>query len=105
VVVEGFRLLPQLVQPLLADPRRAVWLLPTPEFRRAALASRGDAWTIAGKTSDPQRAARNLAERDELFTARLRDETRRLSLPAIHIDITTTEDDLVDQVASRFGLE
>ena len=31
VVVEGFRLLPHLVKPLLSVPRRAVWLLPTPD--------------------------------------------------------------------------
>jgi hypothetical protein len=39
VVVEGFRLLPDLVHPLLADPRRAVWLLPTPAVRYAAFES------------------------------------------------------------------
>ncbi|MGH3395475.1 MAG: hypothetical protein ACRDPO_12385, partial [Streptosporangiaceae bacterium] len=38
VIAEGFRLLPHLVQPLLAEPSRAVWLVPRPEFRRAALA-------------------------------------------------------------------
>lgn len=47
VIVEGFRLLPRLVQPLLADPRQALWLLPSPELRRLALDSRGSLWTIA----------------------------------------------------------
>src|SRR6202020_396652 len=56
VIAEGFRLLPRLVQPLLAEPGHAVWLLPTPGFRRAAFASRGSMWEIAGKTSDPERA-------------------------------------------------
>jgi len=60
VVAEGFRLLPQLVQPLLHNSRHAVWLIPTPEFRRAALESRGSLWSIAAKTSNPQRALRNL---------------------------------------------
>jgi hypothetical protein len=32
VIVEGFRLLPPLVKPLLAVPDHAVWLLPTPGF-------------------------------------------------------------------------
>jgi 2-phosphoglycerate kinase len=40
VVVEGFRLLPHLVRPLLADPAQAVWLLPTQQFRRAAFEQR-----------------------------------------------------------------
>lgn len=52
VIVEGFRLLPYLVKPLLAQPRHAVWLLPTPEFRRAAFERRG--WQIPSKTSDPE---------------------------------------------------
>ena len=41
VIAEGFRLLPRLVRPLLAGTGRAVWLCPTPGFRRAAFASRG----------------------------------------------------------------
>src|SRR5689334_25174139 len=59
-VVEGFRLLPYLVAPLLAEPPRAVWLLPTPEFRRRAFTQRGDLGRIAGQTSDPARALDNL---------------------------------------------
>jgi hypothetical protein len=34
VIVEGFRLLPHLAKPLLAVPSHAVWLVPTPDFRR-----------------------------------------------------------------------
>lgn len=71
VIAEGFRLLPHLVQPLLANPRRAVWLLPTPEFRRAAFTSRGTLWDIPRKTSNPGRALHNLLERDRMFTERL----------------------------------
>jgi hypothetical protein len=103
VIAEGFRLLPYLVEPLLAQPNHAVWLLPTPEFRRAAFASRGSLWQIAGKTSDPERALDNLLERDRMFTELLRAETKRLELPAIEIDITMTEDDLTDRVAGILG--
>jgi hypothetical protein len=52
VIAEGFRVLPHLVKPLLAEPHPAVWLLPTPEFRRAAFDRRG--WEIPRKTSDPE---------------------------------------------------
>ena len=76
-IAEGFRLLPRLVKPLLATPHHAVWLLPTPEFRRAAFASRGSLWEIARKTSDPEKALQNLLERDRMFTDRLRQEARR----------------------------
>jgi hypothetical protein len=104
VLVEGFRPLPHLVAPLLDVREQAVWLLPTPAFRRAAFDNRGGTWAVAGKTSDPDRALDNLLERDRLFTEHLRDETRRLGLPAIEVDIPTTEDELTTAVAAAFGL-
>lgn len=104
VIAEGFRLLPRLVKPLLSQPGHAVWLLPTPEFRRAAFASRGSLWQIAGKTSDPEKALRNLLERDRMFTDLLAEETRRLKLPAIEIDTTTTEEDLAGRVTKILDL-
>jgi hypothetical protein len=104
VIAEGFRLLPELVRPLLDDPAKAVWLLPTPAFRLAAFGSRRSMWQIAGRTSDPGRALRNLLERDRLFTERLRAETKRLGLPFIEVDPTMTEDDLVSRVGNALGL-
>src|SRR6185437_4864570 len=102
VIAEGFRLLPYLVKPLLAEPGHAVWLLPTPEFRRAAFDRRG--WEIPRKTSDPELAQRNLLERDRIFTDRLVDETKRLELPVIKIDTAMNEGELVRQVTQAFGL-
>jgi 2-phosphoglycerate kinase len=104
VIVEGFRLLPHLVKPLLAVPDHAVWLLPTPDFRRAAFASRGSLLEIAGKTSDPERALRNLLERDRMFTERLGEETKRLDLRVIEVDTTMTEDDLAERVTEALRL-
>jgi len=103
VIVEGFRLLPHLVKPLLSVPTHAVWLLPTPEFRQAVIERRGgSAWGFLAKTSDPEKALRNLLERDRMFTNFLREETARLGLTAIEVDITTTENDLVRQVTDIF---
>ena len=104
VIAEGFRLLPHLVEPLLASPGHAVWLLPTPGFRRAAFASRGSLWEIAGKTGNPHRALHNLLERDRMFTGRLRGDLQHLGLPAIEIDTAMTEDALARRVAEVFGL-
>jgi hypothetical protein len=104
VIAEGFRLLPHLVKPLLATPDHAVWLLPEPGFRRAAFASRGSLWKIAGNTGDPERALYNLLERDRMFTDRLRQEVHRLGLPAIEIGMAMTEDDLAQRVTEVFGL-
>ncbi|WP_432118739.1 hypothetical protein [Streptomyces sp. bgisy032] len=105
VVVEGFRLLPRLVEPLLPDRRHAVWLLPTPGFRQAAFRSRaGHEARFTARTGDPERAERNLAVRDDLFTGRLREETARLGLPAVAVDRTMTEDWLAQCVSEVFGL-
>jgi hypothetical protein len=104
VIAEGFRLLPRLVQPLLAVPGRAAWLCPTPGFRRAALASRGSLYEIAGKTSDPEKALRNLLDRDRMFTERLWAEATDLGLRVIEVNAAMTEDDLAGRVTQAFGL-
>ncbi len=101
VVAEGFRLLPSLVAPMLDDACDAVWLLPTPGFRQMAFERRGSLWTIAGKTTDPQRALSNVLERDRLFTDRLRDELSSLGLTAIEVDIGDAEDTVYERVTER----
>lgn len=83
---------------------QAVWLLPTPEFRRTAIESRGSTWAIAGKTSNPERALRNLLDRDRMFTERLDEQTKSLQLHVIEIDTMMTEVDLGLRVAEGFGL-
>ena len=104
-VVEGFRLLPHLVAPLLGGASRAVWLLPTPRFREAVFESRGGArWGFLARTGDPDRALRNLLERDRMFTERLREETTRLGLPAVEVDASLTEDALEERVAAALRL-
>ncbi|KAB8187639.1 hypothetical protein FH610_000200 [Microbispora catharanthi] len=106
VVAEGFRLLPGLVQPLLAEVRHAVWLLPTPRFRRAVFDSRGGpAWGFLAKTGDPQRALRNLLQRDALFTDRLTEQTRHLGLYGLRVASGSNEEDLARRVSAVFGLE
>jgi hypothetical protein len=105
VIVEGFRLLPRLVEPLLSEPSHAVWLLPKPAFREAVIQSRGgSASGFLARTTDPERALRNLLERDQLFTDTLREETARLNVPVIEVDSTMTEGDLARRVTDVFGL-
>lgn len=104
IVAEGFRLLPRLVAPLLADRRHAVWLAPTPAFRRAAFEARGFTWEIPSRTSDPERALANLLRRDELFTTELVREARSLGLQVIQVDVGITVDQLTAQVAAALGV-
>ncbi len=105
VVVEGFRLLPGLVEPLLGVAGRAVWLLPTAEFRSVALRRRvGLGGGFLARTSDPGRAERNLAERERLFVGWLREELGRLGLRGIEVDRTMSEEDVEASVARAFEL-
>jgi hypothetical protein len=78
---------------------------PTPEFRQAVVDSRGGPkWGFLGKTSDPERALRNLLERDVMFTHRLYEEAKRLELNIIEVDTTMTVDNLTRQVTEAFVL-
>lgn len=105
VIAEGFRLLPRLVKPLLASPAHAVWLLPAPGFRKQVLESRGgSSWRFLAQTSNPERALHNLLERDRMFTDMLREEAARLELPALEVDTTMSEDEVVNRVTEMFGL-
>jgi hypothetical protein len=104
IVAEGFKLLPRLVSPLLSGPNQAVWLVPTPPFRRAALEMRGSTWDIAGRTSNPERALANLVARDELFTNAVVKEATSLGLTVIMVDGALSLDDLTVRVAESLGL-
>ena len=74
VIAEGFRLLPRLVAPILASAHHALWLLPTPEFRRAVFERRRPSsppWSFVEETSDAETALRKLLDRDRMFTDHL----------------------------------
>ena len=104
VVAEGFRLLPHLVVPLLDNMDHAVWLLPTPAFRDAALASRGADLDLPGRTSDPEQARLSLSRRDRMFTDRLIGECERLGCQTVDLDVGVTEDELTTRLIRLFGL-
>jgi hypothetical protein len=104
VLVEGFSLLPRLIAPLLGRREHAIWLLPSPAFRRAAFDSRGSTWTLPNKTSDPQRALENLLARDVLFTEELRRQTAAHQLPSLDVDGHLTIEDSVAVVGRALGL-
>jgi 2-phosphoglycerate kinase len=104
VIVEGFRLLPRLVKPLLKSNGQAAWLIPTPEFRLAAFTTRGTLMDIAGETSAPSRALENLLRRDDMFTSRLEREVKDEGLPIINVGSVMSVDDLTSRVTELFDL-
>ena len=104
VIAEGFRLLPRLVAPLLTDSRHAVWMLPSPAFRRSAFDMRGTTWDMPRRTSNPAAALANLLARDGLFTDRLRQEVATLALHMVDVDGSQDEEALLACLSARlFG--
>lgn len=104
VLVEGFRLLPHLLRPHLSDRRHAVWLLPTPAFRRAAFPRRAPEEAFWQRTSNPGQALANLLERDRIFTDQLANACSTTGLTAIPVDGTRPVEELANQIGARFGL-
>ena len=103
VLVEGPGLFPECVAPLLTDRRRAIWLLPTDEFKRAS-ALRRDKPSIRHETSDPERATANWLARDMLLGAHVRREAERRGLPLLEVDGTRSVAETADLLQARFGL-
>jgi hypothetical protein len=104
VLVEGYKLLPRLVSPLLSRSDQAMWLVPTPEWRRIALSRRGSLWSIAGRTSDPETALVNFLARDALYTEEVKRQAAALQLPTIEVDGSATVDELVERAAHCLGI-
>jgi len=102
VVADGFGLLPELIASVTPDRSRAIFLLPTPEFRDWALAQRG--WVAPEGTSDPVRARANRLARDAMLTEHVRERALALGFATIDVDGTRTLADVAADVASRFRL-
>ena len=106
IVVEGAGLLPRRVFELLADPRQAVWLIPTPEFRTALVRLEDPAvQELLGQTEDPSLALQNWTARDALFGQRISAEARALGLKVLANDGRQTIPQRAAAVARHFGLD
>jgi len=104
VLAEGFRLLPRLVEPHLSDARHAMWLAPTPEFRRQAFLRRRPADAFWSLTSDPDRALANLLQRDRIFTDAVAAEAAQTRLSVLRVDGTCAPEKLAAELAAQFEL-
>ncbi len=59
IVAEGPGFFPEVVLPLLADVRQAIWMVPTEAFKRASYARRRKGEWRRALVSDPERSTRN----------------------------------------------
>ena len=105
IVAEGFRLLPNLVKPLLSKASQAIWLISTPEFRLRAFEERGTLTNIPNRTSNPAKALQNHLERESLFMEYLRKETVNEKVSALTVDGSLSENELFKSVSAHFEIE
>jgi hypothetical protein len=101
VVADGFGLLPELIHPLAPNPRQAIFLLPTPEFRAGALEKRG--WRTIDGTSDADRARANRLARDDLLTEHVRQKAAQRGFASINIDGSRGLAEVIDEVERHFS--
>lgn len=101
IVAEGPGFFPQRLMDLIPDPSRAIWLIPSLEFKITSATGRnkpGNRW----ETSDPERAQRNLIERDLLMGEHIRREAQKLNLPIYEVDGSKDLSEVLADVEAYF---
>ena len=101
IVADGFGFLPELVAPMIASTRQAIWLLPSARFRDFALTRRG--WTTIEGTSDAERARANRLARDDLLTEHVRQKAAELGFATIYVDGSRALPEVIDEVERHFS--
>jgi hypothetical protein len=102
VLVEGPRLFPKLVVPVLTNLNQAIWLIPTADFARASQERRDKPSGRYG-SSDPERLRQNFLERERLLAEYIVSEVARLGLPFIEVDGQRTIEEIADEVERHFS--
>lgn len=102
LIIEGFGLLPDLVRPLMDDPRQGLWITATEDFRRGSWQRRGKPGFRA-QVSEPGRAADNLWQRDLLLAGEIERQARALQLKLMVNDGSLYVDQLADVAAEWFA--
>jgi hypothetical protein len=102
ILVEGPRLFPKLVAPLLTSAHQAVWLTPTSEFARESV-ERRDKPQGRFETSDPERYRVNFLRRDALLSEYIRREVVAHRLTMIVVDGSRSPDEMADQIDAHFA--
>jgi hypothetical protein len=103
VLAEGWGLRPDLIAPLLDDARRAVFLVPSEDFRQQQLCAlpRAGLFPVSG-VSDPDRAQRNRIERDRLLARDVVESANRLGLRVIIVDGNRSVAEVAEMVEGQF---
>ena len=103
-VVEGAVLLPELVAPLLSDPHRGIWMVPTEAFQRHHYAQRPWIQSILQDCSNPKAAFENWMQRDARFAQVVMGQAQERGLKVMVVDGSMALADTVRVVAAWFAL-
>jgi shikimate kinase len=101
VVAEGHGLTPELISPMLASKRQAIWLVPTEEFKWASMRRRNKP-SFKDKTSDPERAMRNVFTRDMLLAERVKAQAQSRGLTVVEIDGSRSAEEMAALIERHF---
>jgi hypothetical protein len=102
VLVEGPRLFPKLVAPVLTSLNQAVWLIPRGDFARASRERRNKPM-LRFESADPERFRANFLARERLLAEYIENEVARLELPFIEVDGQRTAEEITDEVEAHFA--
>lgn len=102
VLAEGWGLRPDLVAPLLADPRQMIVMVPTDDFRERQLRELPRAASLGHQVSDQERAQRNRVERDRILAGDAVRSARRLGIRVIEVDGSLDAAGVAEIVAEWF---
>ncbi len=104
VLAEGFAFLPDFVAPVISSPRQAIWLVPTPTFKRESFDRRNKhRYFERFDISDPVRASHNRYEHDLLFAEAIKKQIAGTGLKLLEIDGTKTPEDVFRIVERHFA--
>ena len=103
IVAEGPGFFPERLAPVLSDPAQAIWLVPSTEFKIASAIRRSKPGN-RGETSDPERAQRNLIERDLLMGEHIRRTAQQLGLATYEVDGSEALEHVSQAVEAHFGI-
>ena len=103
VIAEGFGLMPDLVA-TVAAPNRAVFLVPDEEFKAISV-SRRDKPTGRQRTRDPERARRNVLQRDAQIALDVRAQAEKHGLLVLEATLERSIEDLARTVEQWFRLD
>ncbi len=105
IVAEGCVLMPEIVDPLVGDSTRALWMAPTESFLRKHYRQRGD-WVgqVLSQCAQPEAAFENWQARDAAFAEYVAVEASQRKLACLVVDDEQSIDRVAEQIVRLWGL-